>query len=78
MLNSISYVTQKRHSPRRRAGVTSPPACLFFTEAGEEKFFISGLEKRALDIILYSGMALKTLSALPVFADSLFADRFNR
>ncbi len=23
-------------------------------------------------------MALKTLSALPVFADSLFADRFNR
>ncbi|PLO99308.1 heat-shock protein, partial [Klebsiella pneumoniae] len=22
-------------------------------------------------------MALKTLSALPVFADSLFADRFN-
>ncbi|MEC5512481.1 hypothetical protein [Klebsiella pneumoniae] len=47
-----------RHSPRRRAGVTSPPACLFLTEAGEEKFFISGLEKRALDIILYSGQAM--------------------
>ncbi|HBT4671076.1 TPA: hypothetical protein MB302_004161 [Klebsiella pneumoniae] len=58
MLNSISYGAQKRHSPRRRAGVTSPPACLFFTEAGEEKFFISGLEKRALDIILYSGQAM--------------------
>lgn len=39
-------------------GVTSPPACLFFTEAGEENFFISGLEKRALDIILYSGQAM--------------------
>ncbi|MDG0646966.1 hypothetical protein ACNHJL_13050 [Klebsiella pneumoniae] len=31
---------------------------LIFTEAGEEKFFISGLEKRALDIILYSGQAM--------------------
>ncbi|MDW7489943.1 hypothetical protein [Klebsiella pneumoniae] len=31
---------------------------LFFTEAGEENFFISGLEKRALDIILYSGQAM--------------------
>ncbi|WP_446923873.1 hypothetical protein [Klebsiella pneumoniae] len=58
MLNSISYGIQKRHSPRRRAGVTSPPACLFLTEAGEEKFFISGLEKGALDIILYSGQAM--------------------
>ncbi|WP_259273603.1 hypothetical protein [Klebsiella pneumoniae] len=31
---------------------------LILTEAGEEKFFISGLEKRALDIILYSGQAM--------------------
>ncbi|RRF73666.1 hypothetical protein EAO30_07705 [Klebsiella pneumoniae] len=57
MLNSISYGTQKRHSPAVGRG-NSPPACLFFTETGEEKFFISGLEKRALDIILYSGQAM--------------------
>ncbi|MCY1977663.1 hypothetical protein OW751_18440 [Klebsiella pneumoniae] len=45
-------------APAVGRGVTSPPACLFLTEAGEEKIFISGLEKRALDIILYSGQAM--------------------
>ncbi|WP_228742828.1 hypothetical protein [Klebsiella quasipneumoniae] len=58
MLNSISYGTQKHHSPRRRAGGTLPPAWLFLTVTDEEKFFISGLEKRALAIILYSGQAM--------------------
>ncbi|PBA94249.1 hypothetical protein CK495_24630 [Klebsiella pneumoniae] len=62
MLNSISYGTQKRHSPRRRAGVTSPPACLFFTEAGEENFFISGLEKRALGKVRISRSFLPKLT----------------
>ncbi|RRE78083.1 hypothetical protein EAN97_22240 [Klebsiella pneumoniae] len=57
MLNSISYGTQKRHSPAVGRG-NFATGMLIFTEAGEENFFISGLEKRALDIILYSGQAM--------------------
>jgi hypothetical protein len=43
--------------PRRRAGVTLPPGLVIFPVADEENFYF-GLEKCALDIILYSGQAM--------------------
>ncbi|UMX80722.1 hypothetical protein MJ575_14220 [Klebsiella pneumoniae] len=55
MLNSIGLWDSKRHSPRRRA-VYHRHA--IFNWYGEEKIFISGLEKRTLDVILYSGQAM--------------------
>jgi hypothetical protein len=57
MLNSISYGTQKRHCPRRRAGVTCHRPGYFFLWR-VIKNFIFALEKCAADIILYSGQAM--------------------
>ncbi|PLE57681.1 hypothetical protein B6I74_24420 [Klebsiella variicola] len=58
MLNSISYGTQKRHCPRRRAGATLPPGLVIFFLWRVIKNFIFALEKCTADIILYSGQAM--------------------
>jgi hypothetical protein len=47
----------RSHTPAVGRGSLCHPAWLFFTVADEENFYF-GLEKCALDIILYSGQAM--------------------